>query len=454
MPFHRAAYGRRGLALMLVVITAAVGLVSLGGCSAPANSATPQAVTAEELDAQGGGRVPDSPEGLEKIDHFIFIIQENRSFDSYFGTYPGAEGIPAGVSVPGPLGVRVASYHNAALENRGGPHGWAAAMADIHGGLMDGFVREAWPSSSPNPLSTAGTPNDVMGYHDYREIPNYWDYANLYVLQDHMFAPVRSYTLPSHVYMLAGQSGGYVAPSPVPGSFTFPEITQLLHDAGVDWKYYVRQGSPSETRRRAILAQDSAATQAARVYSYMNPLLGFPAVRNDPTQSGRVAPTDQFYLDAAAGKLPQVCWLVPSDAVSEHPPANVADGMAYVTGIVNAVMQSPDWQHAAIFITWDEWGGFYDHVVPPKVDAYGFGLRVPGLIISPYAKHGFVDHKAASTGSWLRIVEERFRLPSLTARDSHAYDMIDAFDFGQPPRGPVLLQATAQGSLYPPALSP
>jgi phospholipase C len=221
----------------------------------------------------------------------------------------------------------------------------------------------------------------------------------------------------------------------------------------VEWKYYVRQGSPAETRQRAISAQDSAETQAARVYSYMNPLLGFPAVRNDPSQTDRVVATDQFYLDAAAGKLPQVCWLVPSDAVSEHPPANITHGMAYVTGAVNAVMRSPDWQHSAIFITWDEWGGFYDHVSPPRVDAYGLGLRVPGLIISPYAKRGFIDHKPSSTGSWLRIVEERYHLPSLTARDSKAYDMIDAFDFSQSPRPPVLLQATPQGSPYPPKVA-
>jgi phospholipase C len=442
---------------MVVVTAATFALLSFPGCSAPVtnNSITPHAITADELDANGGGRVPEAPEGLEKIDHFIFIVQENRSFDSYFGTYPGADGISLGVSVPGPLGVRVAPYHDPAFENRGGPHTWVAAVADINGGLMDGFVHQSWWSSatSPSPPSAAGTPNDVMGYHDYREIPNYWSYADLYVLQDRMYAPVMSSTLPSHVYMLAGQSGGYVAQSPVPSSFTFPEITQLLHDAGVEWRYYVRQGSPAETRQRAILAQDSAETQAAGVYSYMNPLLGFPAVRNDPSQTGRVVGTDQFYRDAAAGKLPQVCWLVPSDAVSEHPPANIAHGMAYVTGAVNAVMRSPDWQHSAIFITWDEWGGFYDHVAPPRVDAYGLGLRVPGLIISPYAKRGFIDHKPSSTGSWLRIVEERFRLPSLTARDSAAYDMIDAFDFSQSPRPPVLLQATPQGSPYPPKVA-
>jgi len=124
--------------------------------------------------------------------------------------------------------------------------------------------------------------------------------------------------------------------------------------------------------------------------------------------------------------------------------------MAYVTGLVNAAMQSPDWEHTAIFISWDDWGGFYDHVPPPQVDQYGLGFRVPGLVISPYARRGYIDHKTASFESWLRIVEERYGVKSLTARDSKAYDMIDAFDFSQTPRGPLVLSATTQGSPYPP----
>jgi phospholipase C len=126
--------------------------------------------------------------------------------------------------------------------------------------------------------------------------------------------------------------------------------------------------------------------------------------------------------------------------------------MAYVTGLVNAVMQSPEWNSTAIFITWDDWGGYYDHVVPPKVDEFGYGIRVPGLVISPYAKQGYIDHKTYSFESWLKIVEERYGVPSMTKRDKDALDMIDSFDFTQKPRSPVILSPTHQGSPYPPAL--
>jgi uncharacterized protein (TIGR03437 family) len=144
--------------------------------------------------------------------------------------------------------------------------------------------------------------------------------------------------------------------------------------------------------------------------------------------------------------------VIPSGAVSEHPPAGVREGMAYVTGLVNAVMNGPQWSNTAIFIAWDDWGGFYDHVYPPQVDQYGFGIRTPGLVISPYARQNFVDHKTYSFESWLKIVEERFQVNSMTARDNTANDMIDAFDFTQAPRAPVLLAATTAGSPYPPLL--
>jgi phospholipase C len=159
--------------------------------------------------------------------------------------------------------------------------------------------------------------------------------------------------------------------------------------------------------------------------------------------------TAQFYTDAAAGTLPQVSWVIPSGAVSEHPPAGVREGMAYVTGLIDSIMQGPDWNTTAIFLAWDDWGGFYDHVVPPKVDQYGFGLRVPGLVISPYARQDYKDHNTYSFESWLKIVEERFGVKSLTARDANAKDMLADFDFTQQPRQPVILSATRAGSPYP-----
>jgi phospholipase C len=395
---------------------------------------------------------------LEKIKHFVFIMQENRSFDSYFGTYPGADGIPAGISFIDPHdGTTVAPYHETNVVNLGGPHDWDNAQGDINNGKMDGFLTEAYKGINANgtpfaPSNVAGhNPKDVMGWHDYREIPNYWDYAELYVLQDRMFESVASYSLPAHLYMLAGQSGGYVnaAKQKYPSTYNFPEITELLTSGKIDWKYYVTAGTVPDTENGHVVGTSDAEQQDPDKYTLWNPLPAFPAVQNDPAQLSRLQGTAQFYTDAAAGNLPQVSWVIPSGAVSEHPPSGVRAGMAYVTGLVNSVMQGPDWNSTAIFISWDDWGGFYDHVSPPQIDQYGLGIRVTGLVISPYARQSFIDHKTYSFESWLKIVEERFGVSPITARDTYAADMIDSFDFTQQPRAPIILSPARTGSAYP-----
>jgi len=399
-------------------------------------------------------------------------MQENRSFDHYFGTYPGAEGLPDDVCLADPQGPCVAPYHDSNLVNRGGPHDWDNAWADMDGGKMDGFVRESRRAQEtivakhllgPTPElldQSANDPRDVMGWHDYREIPNYWNYARLYVLQDHLFESVASSSLPAHLYMLAAQSGGFVTArlnlrtfhrwhGARPTRFDFPEITELLASGKIDWKYYVTPGGLPDTDDGHLVGVQSQQTQDPLQYTHWNPLPAFPKVMDDPMQRNRLVETSQFYEDAKMGRLPQVSWVIPSGAVSEHPPADLRDGMAHVTGIVNAVMQSPLWESSTIFISWDDWGGFYDHVLPPRIDSYGLGLRVPGLVISPYAKEGYVDHRVYSFESWLRIVEERYGIVPMTRRDDVAADMLDAFDFSQQPRPPLILAATPGGSRYP-----
>ena len=404
------------------------------------------------------------PPGLDKIEHFVFIMQENRSFDSYFGTYNGAEGIPPGVCLtdPTPGAPCVKPYHDTNDVNRGGPHGWDNAHGSMDGGKMDGFLIESYkgisttgnePCTPPAPMCTPGKdPRDVMGWHDYHEIPNYWSYANQYVLQDRMFESVASYSLPAHLYMLAAQSGGYVGGKgqPKPDSYSFTEITELLTSGKISWNYYVTSGTTPDTEDGEVVGTTTGVEQDPLKYTLWNPLPAFPAVMNDPVQKGRLVDVSKFYTDAQSGTLPQVSWIIPSGAVSEHPPSKVSAGMEYVTGLVNAVMQGPNWKSTAIVIAWDDWGGFYDHVPPPGVDQYGLGIRVPGLVISPYARQNYVDHKTYSFESWLKIVEERFGVTPMTARDNTALDMIDSFDFTQQPRDPLVLMPT--GSAYPPAL--
>jgi uncharacterized protein (TIGR03437 family) len=379
------------------------------------------------------------PPGLQKIEHFVFIMQENRSFDHYFGTYSGAEGIPPGVCLPLSGGPCQTPYHSSALVNDGGGHFNADAIADIDGGLMDGFAED-----------TPGS--DVMSWHDFNEIPNYWSYAQLYVLQDRLFESVQSYSSPAHLYMLAAQSGGYITGNggylPIPQSYTFPEITQLLASGQIDWRYYVNRGDTPG----AADNDDGANVDADETtYTFWNPLPAFPIVANNPSQFGRLTNAAQFLTDAQNGRLPQVSWVIPNLNQSEHPPAAINDGMNYVTTLINAVMQGPEWSTTAIFVAWDDWGGFYDHVPPPVYGAAGLGIRVGGLVISPYARQGYIDHKTYSFESYLRLVEERFGVNSLNARDNNANDMLDAFDFTQAPRAPVILNPGGSSS-YPPTL--
>jgi phospholipase C len=426
--------------------------------------------------------------GINTIQHVIVIMQENRSFDSYFGTYPGADGIPMrhgrpNVCVLDPrLDTCVKPFHDPSLINEGGPHGDLDAARDIDGGAMDGFVASALEGNhtycAANPFSpdcTADTGRlgqpDAMGWHDDREIPNYWAYARRFVLQDHMFESVRSWSLPSHLSMVSGWSATCSTPDdpmscttdlakyptdpvePTFGStpFAWTDITYLLHRAGVSWKYYVAEGTQPDCADDAMFC--SAQPQTVGTPEIWNPLPGFEDVNQDG-QVGNVQTVGNYYRDAAQGTLPSVSWIVPNADDSEHPPASIATGQAWVTGLVNAVMTGPDWDSSAIFLAWDDWGGFYDHVVPPTVDGAGYGLRVPALVISPYARPGTIDHQTLSFDAYLKFIEDDFlggqRLdpatdgrpdsrPDVRENDPELGNLLADFDFSQSPRPPLIL---------------
>jgi phospholipase C len=426
--------------------------------------------------------------GIHTIRHVIVIMQENRSFDSYFGTYPGADGIPMEngrptVCVPDPrVGGCVSPFHDPSLINEGGPHGYADAVADIDRGRMDGFVasalegRHSFCAQNPfNPECTQfvgrkGQP-DSMGWHDAREIPNYWAYARHFVLQDHMFESVQSWSLPSHLAMVSGWSASCPVPDEVqlcrtdlyekpytkkepandPTPYQWTDITYLLHQAGVSWSYYVAPGTQPDCQDDAMFCAPER--QGVGTPDIWNPLPKFQTVHQDG-QLGNIQPVREFLAAADTGSLPAVSWIVPNGTVSEHPPASIGAGQAWVTRLVNAVMESPDWSSSAIFLSWDDWGGFYDHVVPPVVDGAGYGLRVPGLVISPYARPGFIDHQTLSSDAYLKFIEDDFlngaRLdPATDGRPDPRPDVREAapilgdlqaeFDFSQPPLAPLVL---------------
>jgi phospholipase C len=422
---------------------------------------------------------------IHLIKHVIVIMQENRSFDSYFGTYPGADGIPMQngrptVCVPDPTAEGcLRPFHDTNDVNTGGPHGHEPALADIDKGAMDGFIAQAENGhkncAELDPACLSEKPTDVMSYHDGSEIPNYWAYAANFVLQDRMFEPTSSWSLPAHLFMVSEWSalcqrsgdassckanidepahlpfgGNQKAGSPRP-DYAWTDLTYLLYKHNVSWRYYLSEGTQPDCEDDAEVCVPEA--QKVTTPQIWNPLPYFDTVHADG-QLGNIQTVDRFYDAARKGALPSVAWVIPNGRESEHPPARVSVGQSYVTGLINAVMSGPEWDSTAIFLAWDDWGGFYDHVVPPMVDKAGYGLRVPALVISPYARQGYIDHQTLSFDAYVKFIEDDFlggqRLDPATdgrpdprpdVRETAPIlgDLVNDFDFSQAPRPPLLL---------------
>jgi phospholipase C len=428
------------------------------------------------------GPVTAAGNDIHLIQHILIIMQENRSFDHYFGTFPGADGIPMQNGVPtvcvnDPVtGQCVKPFHDSNDVNRGGPHGTFQAHLDIDQGKMDGFISavqqapQGVPCRNPNSPDCGSTTqeSDVMGYHDQREIPNYWAYAQNFVLQDHMFEPNASWSLTAHLFMVSAWSAKCTRPGDptsctnslngpsssadvLKNDYAWTDLTYLLYKANVSWAYYLSEGIEPDCENDATVCQP--VKQSQYVPGIWNPLPQFDTVKQDD-QLGNIQTLDHYFEAARNGTLPNVAWIVPEASISEHPPGKVSKGQTYVTGLINAAMQGPEWDSTAIFLAWDDWGGFYDHVVPPGVDRNGYGLRVPGIVISPYAKQGYIDHQVLSFDAYLKFIEDDFlnsqRLdpltdgrpdPRPTVRENVPIlgDLVNDFDFGQAPRSPLIL---------------
>jgi phospholipase C len=419
--------------------------------------------------------------GTSKIQHLVFIIQENHSFDNYFGTYPGANGFPAGIAVPLDLGNPGVGYVSPFHLNVTEPilivgdelppgisdpsqlnqtisvdpddiasgtvspfpfnnesiagdlsHAWSVAHIDYDDGKMDGFV-------------TGGKSIKTMGYYDRNDIPYYWDYADHFVLDDNFFSSEMGPSFPNHLYIASGANGptnltyrwvlkGGIIDNPGPTfnwnemHLTWSTLAEELSGANIPWTWYDGDAKPL----------------APTIWNVL-PL--FTYFQAHPHQlEEHVKNTQNFVSDTQNGRLPAVSWIIPGtwhppswpepcrrQSPSEHPPARSDCGMDYVSYLVNQVMESQYWQSTAIIITWDDYGGFYDHVKPPYIDAYGEGFRVPTLVISPWAKPGFIDHTQYEFSSLLRLAEDNFQLATLGHRDSQVNDMMNSFDFNQAP---------------------
>ena len=359
-----------------------------------------------------------------KINHIVFIIKENHSFDNYFGTFQGADGATSGTNSAGqfvPLGPMpdLLSYDLG--------HSWGDAVRDIDGGKMDGFQSLAYIQATA------------------AQIPNYFAYARNFVLADHMFSSLSGPTYPNRLYTVAAQSGGVISNPSDYGAgcdavststvtvmdpqgnttqqypcFDFQTLPDRLQAVGLSWKYYAPvSGEPG----------------------YMESVLdAIRHIRLTSLWQQHVVTNQQFLTDVTSGNLAAVSWLVPPGPDDEHPQSSdICVGENWTVQQINAIMQGPNWSSTAIFLTYDEFGGFYDHVPPPKVDEFGLGIRVPLIIISPYAKRGFVSHTVYEFSSVLAFIEKRFQLQPLTTRDSKANNMLDSFDFNQSPLPPLTL---------------
>jgi len=382
----------------------------------------------------------------DRIKHVVFLIKENRTFDTMFGTYPGADGATQGQTCDGqtmPLG------HAADRVNDAG-HSFADGIAAINGGKMDCF----------NPI----------GFVQYQQadIPNYWSYAQHFTLMDRFFSSIYGPTGVEHLWTFASQSDRFVdherpgqfgtgrrefCDDPSELAFSLPKLDR----AGQEHLYQLEeQGAAGAEAIQALYRPRWPCTDVAvlpdrldaaglswKEYlgqnEWVQPLRMVRHVRFSSMYDNVVTPA-QFLRDARNDTLPAVSWLTPPFGQSDHPPASICAGENWTVQYLNTLMQSPAWDSTAVIMTWDDFGGFYDHVPPPHVDLYGLGPRVPAIVISPYARAGSIDHTTYEFASVLRFIETIFDLPPLTSRDANAGDMLDAFDFSQPPLAPLVLQ--------------
>jgi phospholipase C len=373
-------------------------------------------------------------EGDIPIEHVVVIMQEDRTFDNYFGTYPGANGWPDGYALrrdpeddASPL---VTPHKLVQTRTPSLPHSDKAMVAAVNGGRMDAFVSAAEEfGASDGALA--------LGYYDGTEIPYYWHLADEYVLADNWFSSVMGPSFPNHLFLFSAsrRSPDGIQYDNVPeGGMDLETIFDRLEDAGVSWKVYI-QGYDPETNYRNTAARLGLTDKAGQLIWV--PLVGIPRFVDDPVLSSKLVPIEQYYVDAANGELPEVAYITPS-GLSEHPPGDLTLGHFFVMDLLESLMMGPNWDSSAFIVTWDEWGGWGDHAPPPQVDEDGYGVRVPALIVSPYAKRGFVDQTLYDHTSVLAFIETLHGIEPLTARDAAANDLLNAFDFDQEPREPRL----------------
>jgi phospholipase C len=369
----------------------------------------------------------EGPTANTPIEHIVVLMQENHSFDNYFGTYPGANGIPPDTCMPvDPFDPNntdcIQPFHigEGAVDMFDPDHSQETSKIQYDDGKLDGFV------SALNLRNQDG--RLAMAYYNEQDLPYYWNILDQYVLFDNFFSSVQGGSFENHMYWVAATTGQKDGQTLQESLANIPTIFDRLQETGISWKFYVQNYEPKLNYRTSSLYPANRASQVTWV-----PLLNIDRFLDDPELFSHIVDLNDYYADLVNGTLPSVAFIVPSGP-SEHPPSSVQSGQRFVKTLIQSLMQSHYWDSSVFAWAYDDWGGWYDHVVPPQVDKDGYGFRVPAILVSPYAKRGYIDHTQLDFTSFLRFIEDNWDLAPLTQRDAQANSIVGALDFTQPPR--------------------
>lgn len=371
------------------------------------------------LDACGASNSsPDTSDatpanGSEKIQHVLIACQENRTFDTYFGFYPkaGKFGTPANIALLDKNGKTVKPHHFTTHDTTDIAHDWNIIHREYNNGKMDGFV--------------LADGIDTLGYYNGTDIPFYYALADAFTLCGNYFSYQLGPTLPNRIALWAGTTGGITRNHRLArGSLDWPIIIDLLEEHHISWKCY-------------NLGTGLGSVPEVEFFD------AIPFFKRWYKDSRLKFKEKDYYNDLNAGTLPQVTFLISDAFTSEHPPLSIHQGEIKMAKVIDALIKSNSWTKSALFLTYDEGGGYFDHVPPPQLDAYGLGMRVPALVVSPWAKRGYVSGQLYEHNSLLKFIERRFGLPSL-ASVNHQFDTTT----------PGLNNDAAQGKAFGPPAPP
>jgi phospholipase C len=449
--------GRRsppGSLLLVLLVVAAMLCIQ---CDADRSAAPPLSASSgldpDRASPSSSGTQEQVELSRERIDHVVFIVKENRTFDHLFGQFPGADGVEEGRRCDGSI-VPLAR----ADDDAPGPkHSFLSGILAINGGRMNCFDH-----------LEGGEEDQSYVQYDPDQIPNYWRYAEEFTLGDRFFSSSYGPTWVEHFWVIASQSDRYVdvereivgsdgvkggyCDDPEERILSFPHLTdheekrvfrmeEQPDTEGIE-ALFIERWPCGNVRTMLDLLEEASIPWAyyGSEEPYRDVLRAIPHIRYGPMWRD-VRDISELIGDIRRDRLPAVSWVIPPIDESDHPDyAALCPGENWTVRVLSEIMRSPAWGRTVVFLTWDDFGGFYDHVPPPHLDIYGYGPRVPLLVISPYAKRGFVFHETSDFSSVLRFIEKLHGLPALTARDRQANDLFGTLDLTQAPLDPLLLE--------------